>query len=184
MPGRKLNIIKRLGKEQSVFGSRKFSSNMSKKAKYQKKITESNDSLKIDKINRSKALFAKNIKIVQSKLSTKKQISETIKRQAKRKELIKVIKGNKLIRLPDSTKHSLETIEQELRKLSESNCYDIYFKNLDIAYTKSLAKLAMNSNSSKSIIELVDKVGVAITIHSEFLEKKINFDKKKKSTVG
>ncbi|GEM_PF-3958262 len=106
MPGRKLNIIKRLGKKQNVFGSPKHVSKISARSKFQKNIDISN-SVEKEKISLNKALFAEKIKGIQNEFSNQKIIFSFKKRQETRKGLIELIKKNKG-RLPDSTIIHLE----------------------------------------------------------------------------
>ena len=183
MPGRKLNIIKRLGKEQNIFGSPKHVSKISAKAKFQKTIDlDINKKLEGAKITLNKALFAEKIKGIQKELSNSKTVSNFKKRQETRKSLIELInKSNKVMRLPDSTTYSLGTLEKRFETLRNSNQYDRYLETLDKEYTKGLARLVEKGNNPEKITDIVNKVSVAITLHSEFLEKKLNFNKKAKS---
>jgi len=175
MGGRKLKIINKLEKEQKIYGGLSYREKINAKAKFQKEKAE-------PKYTESKALFAKKLIAIQTELVNKTPNFK--KTQAIRKSIISVINEyskQKRIKLPDSTLISLGTIEQRLESLRKSNQYDRYFENLDKEYTNGLIKLMDGQTNPEKITSLVNKVGVAITIHSEFLEKKINFEKKGKA---
>jgi len=180
MPGRKLKLVTRLEKEQKVYGGLKYREKVNSKAKHQKEINEET----IKKYTESKALFAKKIIEIQNKLSNPKSIINFNERQETRKEIIALIKNRyikqNIMKLPDSTLYSLGTIEQKLELLHKSHQYDKYLENIDKDYTTGFLKL-MKGNYPEKITDLVNKVGVAIMLHSEFLEKRINFEKKAKA---